>query len=125
MMVNVDEAFYIGDFLGGSSTAAVPLAEFSRYAALAAQEIKATTFGRPVTAEDEQAVKMCCCALAEAIYSAAVKQQESAGKASEKVGGYSVSYEGRTQQQAALADEKRRILRLWLGGTGLLYAGVG
>ena len=44
-MVNVDEAFYIGDFLGGSSTAAVPLAEFSRYAALAAQEIKAATFG--------------------------------------------------------------------------------
>ena len=119
-MIYADYEFYSGCYYGSINEE-----DFQRLAVRASSFLDYYTQNRVKDFADLEAVKMCCCALAEAIYSAAVKQQESAGKSSEKVGGYSVSYEGRTQQQAALADEKRRILRLWLGGTGLLYAGVG
>lgn len=118
--ITPDFAFYKHIFLlGGESK--IPQGEFSHLAVEAAQEIKAATFGADVPQEHEETVKMCCCALAQIIYSA---EQDNGGIASEKVGSYSVTYEGAQAKAQRLKDEKRNVIRRYLADTGLLFTGV-
>ena len=71
-----------------------------------------------------EAVKLCCCELAEMIFNAEKQQNQSAGKASETVGSWSVSYSDQSATLQSCKDKTKEIVFKWLTGTGLLYAGV-
>ena len=52
------------------------------------------------------------------------RQKESGGKASEKIGTYSVSFSSVQESVQATAKEQRSIVMKWLADTGLCYQGV-
>lgn len=122
-MLTVDYKDYM-TFLRGADPV-VPPEAFGLAAQIAAQEVETATFHRAIPEEHLRAVKHCCCHLAQALYLAEQRETETGGKTSERVGSYSVTYGSAGEQQARISEEKRRILRLWLADTGLLYAGVG
>lgn len=98
---------------------------FDFYARQASQVIDVYTFGRlKDLPEVPEPVRLCCCELAEAEYRREKLQREAAGKTSEKVGTYSVSFESTQESTAAAAKEKRDIVMKWLADTGLCYQGV-
>lgn len=139
-MAYADYHDYICSFWG----TAVPEEEWPRLSMLASHYIDYITQGRAAARADEEAVKLCCCALAEqyrvieaaraAAGSAAAMTAGSTGaeKKSETVGSWSATYRGgdetavgalqlTTAAQQALAD----IARQYLYTTGLLYRGRG
>lgn len=124
-MAYADESFYHGSYLLGRKPAIS--AGFPFYAMQASQVIDQYTFGRLLEMEDDsvpEAVRMCCCELAEAGFQQEKIQNESGGKTSEKIGTYSVSY-GTVQESAGVAaNVQRRIVMKWLADTGLCYQGV-
>ncbi len=122
-MLTVDYKDYM-TFLRGADPI-IPSDAFGYYARLGALEIRFATCDREIPEEQTETVKLCCCHLAHAIYLSDQHSNEAGGKTSERVGSYSVTYGGAEEQQARISGEKRRILRLWLADTGLLYAGVG
>ena len=103
---------------------AVITTAFDYYAMLATAEIRRYT-GRNVDEGNiPDCVKNCCCELAERLYRADTTAEQSDGKSSESVGGWSVSYESREQAQAALCRDTESCVYKWLSGTGLLFTGV-
>ena len=123
--------FYQNDF-GGTL---VPEESFTPMATKASNYI-ATIIGNAdceaLDCNSKRAVLNACCACAETFYSYSESQHaatEHAGKTSETVGKYSVSYGGATfsdfsessgKVQSALYDG----IRMYLAGTGLLYRGI-
>ena len=120
MNITPDFAYYKHMFLLGGETK-IPQGEFSHLAVEAMQEIKTATFGADVPPEFEENIKMCCCALAQVMFSAS---QDSGGKTSEKVGTYSVSFESSAARLQKLKEDKRAVIRRYLADTGLLFSGV-
>lgn len=123
MVIYADEEFYIESYLLGKKP--VISAGFPFYARQASQVIEQYTFGRlkdmeviPVEA------RMCCCELAEAEYQRDKQQREAGGKASEKIGTYSVSFRAIQEIAEAAREEGRSIVMRWLADTGLCYQGV-
>lgn len=119
-MIYADYSYYSTEF-GGTL---IPEQAFAFRAARAAEYINRVTFDR-INSEfmetDETAalkIKSCCCALAEADYNF----NKNEGKASEKIGSYSVSYTETDTEE--LKSELNRIVDIYLGNTGLLYRGV-
>ena len=86
---------------------------FDYYARQASQVIDVYTFGR-----------LCCCELAEVICQQEKRNREAAGKTSEKVGTYSVSFSSAAEARQAADREQRGIVMKWLADTGLCYQGV-
>lgn len=122
-MIYADGEFYKEKYL--LSRKPVISAGFSFYARQASQVIDGYTFGRLDEAADiSEAVRMCCCELAEAEYRREKQQKDSGGKISEKVGTYSVSFAAAQDAAAAACREQRDITMKWLGDTGLCYQGV-
>lgn len=124
-MVYADESFYHECYLLGRKPAIS--AGFPFYARQASQVVDQYTFGRLHGLEGEavpEAVRMCCCELAEAVFRQERQQKESGGKTSEKIGTYSVSYGAAQEASNAAAKEQRSIIMKWLAGTGLCYQGV-
>lgn len=116
-----DYTFYTESFLGKS----IPAEEFGHYALLATQYINSVTFDR-IVGEPIEAVKMACCAVAEAYRSAygASYYKALSGIASESVGSHSVSYATPNSATAKIPEEKLySATKLWLGNTGLMYRG--
>lgn len=79
-MIYADYSFYT-DVFGGT---AISEKDFARYAAEGSAFIDRATFGRAAEHADDERLKMCCCAVAENVCSAAatggmVKQSESVG----------------------------------------------
>ena len=68
--------------------------------------------------------RLCCCELAEVIYQQEKREREAAGKTSEKVGTYSVSFSSASEARQAADREQRGIVMKWLADTGLCYQGV-
>lgn len=115
--------------------------DFPRYAIRASRYIDYITQNKAQNHADLEAVKMCCCALAESeqrIETAQELAQKSLSAASadgaevqsESVGGWSRSFRsgGSSAQDAAGAADSARSLRLsvaqeYLASTGLLYRG--
>lgn len=98
---------------------------FDYYARQASQVIDVYTFGRVKNLpEVPEPVRLCCCELAEAIYQQEKQNREAAGKSSEKVGTYSVSFSSATEARQAADREQRGIIMKWLADTGLCYQGV-
>lgn len=117
-----DKDFYDVEYLSGRKPAIS--AGFSFYAALASRTIDRHTFGR-VKALDvvPDEVKMCCCELAEQYYRRENQKKQAGGKASEKIGTYSVTFE--TGSEERQVQEEREIVARWLSAMGLCYRGVG
>lgn len=117
-----DESYYTDEYLCGKR--AVIDTAFDFYARAATAEIKRFT-GRNVDKDNiPECAKNCCCELAEAIYTHEKTTADTNGKASESVGGWSVSYEGREQAETNFNNSVCGIIYKWLSGTGLLFSGV-
>lgn len=98
---------------------------FDFYARQASQVIDVYTFGRLKNLpEVPEPVRLCCCELAEAICQQEKQNREAAGKASEKVGTYSVSFSSAAEARQAADREQRGTVMKWLADTGLCYQGV-
>lgn len=122
-MAYADEAFYLNDYLLGRKPAIST--GFPFYARQASQVIDVYTFGRLKGMEAvPEAVKMCCCELAEAEYRQEKQRRDSGGKTSEKIGTYSVSFGSAQEIASAVSQELRSIVMKWLANTGLCYRGV-
>lgn len=122
-MIYADEEFYQSQYLLGRKP--VIRTGFAFYARSASQIIDRFTFNRLESQTDiPEAVRMCCCELAEAEFNREKQQKKADGKTSEKVGTWSASYADAAA--AADSDDKARvsIVYKWLGDTGLCYQGV-
>lgn len=122
-MSYADEGFYTDRYLLGRKP--VISVGFDFYSRQASQVIDSYTFGRlKQTAKIPEAVRLCCCELAEAGFSREKQKRDSGGKTSEKIGTYSVSFASSGESDSAYAGEQEAIVMKWLGGTGLCYQGV-
>lgn len=122
-MTYADANFYETQYLLGRKS--VVRAGFEFYARQASQVIDIYTLGRlKELTEVPEPVRLCCCELAEAIYQQEKKNREAAGKTSEKVGTYSVSFSSAAEVRQAADREQRGIVMKWLADTGLCYQGV-
>lgn len=98
---------------------------FDYYARQASRIIDQYTFGRLKNLpEVPEPVQMCCCELSEVICQQEKREREAAGKTSEKVGTYSVSFSSASEARQAADREQRGIVMKWLSDTGLCYQGV-
>ena len=121
-MIYADESFYMEIFLSGRKP--VIRTGFNYYAREASKIIDRYTFDRLAkVTEVPEDVKMCCCELAEQCFRTE-KQKKEAGKTSEKVGTYSVTFASEADISQNDAKEKYNIVLKWLSGTGLCYRGV-
>lgn len=117
-----DEFYYKVEYLCGRE--AVIDTAFDFYARSATGEIKRFT-GRNIDESNiPDCVKNCCCELAELVYTHEKTTADTNGKASESVGGWSVSYESKEQAEANFNNAVSACIYKWLSGTGLLFAGV-
>ena len=123
MISYANKDFYTTQYLCGKE-AVINTASFDFYARQATQEIKKFAGWNIDEADIPEAVKFCCCELAEMIFNAEKQQNQSAGKASETVGSWSVSYSDQSVNLQSCKDKTKEIVFKWLTGTGLLYAGV-
>ena len=124
MTAYADYQYYTEAYLLGRS-AAVSAADFNFYAMQASVTIDRYTFGN-INAEDvPDAVRSCCCELAEIMCAEKTSQAaQKNGIASERVQGRSQSYEGSSTRHTAALCAQRECIRRWLANTGLLYSGV-
>lgn len=107
-----------------SGRKAVITAAFSFYSRQASQIIKQHTFDNIDENNIPDEVKMCCCELAEMIYSDERSEQKNGGVSSESVQGWSKSYEDTESRKTALRSAQRDCIYKWLGNSGLLFSGV-
>lgn len=119
-MIFADYRYYKDQFRGSL----IPEAEFEYRAARASEYLDRVTFGRiseEIMGSDTAAalsIRSCCWAIAEADHS----YEKNAGKTSEKIGSYSVSY---AESSDEIRDNSRnKLADMYLGNTGLLFRGV-
>lgn len=122
MTVYADEEFYKKEYLCGKK--AVIDTAFLFYARSATQKIKLYTCENVNEESIPESVKMCCCELAERLYTADREQSESGNITSESVGGWSKQYESTEKRQQRLDKATHDIVYKWLSGTGLLFRGL-
>lgn len=115
----VDYVFYTTEYLRGKESV-IPEKEFAYYASNAERDILTATYGRAGFTTDEE--KMCVCELAEIEYVSDNEKHKSV--VSEKVGGYSVTYENSEQIISRAAQQQNKAILRWLANTGLLYRGI-
>ncbi len=120
-----DFEFYKNRYLLGR-TPKIPDADFSYWAMLASGEIRQRTFGR-IDALDEvpEEVGMCCCEIAEKMYSVESAKDES-GMILQSYGndGETGTYKTDELSESGVRRSISKAIRKWLGNTGLLYCGV-
>lgn len=121
-MIYADETYYNSEYLAGKQ--AVITAAYTYYFREASRILDALTFGNIKEDNVTDNVRMCCCELAESLYTSDKEQAKSAGKTSESVQGWSVSYASQADQQASLNGKVGDIVTKWLSGSGLLFSGV-
>lgn len=120
-MAYADLNFYESEYLCGRE-AVIATASFDFYAKQATQIIDHYTYGN--IKEQTESIKMCCCEIAEIFFNAEKIRNQSNGKNSESIGGWSVSYADNLQTEQTTGKQIKNIIYKWLSGTGLLYAGV-
>ena len=113
-MAYADFQYYKDTFLGN----AIEEIDFPRLSLRASEYIDAHTGGIiPQLSAIPEEVQKATCAVAEKIQS----YESEAEVASESVGSYSVTYK---TSDATYEQELGKVLRLYLGNTGLLYRGL-
>lgn len=130
-MAYIEWEYYKETFYAGLDTP-VSETEFPYYERLAEVKIKEATLGKSenVSEDDETALKDCTCAVMDKIKSFETDERYTSGSAkgiaSEKVGEYSVSYNGgisATEVETRKEAELYKVMKTFLGITGLLYRG--
>ena len=122
MNIYADENFYHEAYLCGKN--AVVTSDYEYFFREASLIIDRCTFGNIDPENIPQAVKMCCCALAENLFSESKSLSENAGIQSESVGGWSKNYTSKSEILTNSKTGQKRIIYKWLAETGLLYRGV-
>ncbi len=123
MNVYADKNFYMEEYLSGKD--AVISANYRYFFREASLMINQYTFGNIDPENIPQAVKMCCCELAESIFSRDMVLSKNNGISSESVGGWSVNYASPSDVNSEFKKTVKNIIFKWLADTGLLYRGVG
>lgn len=124
-MIYADTEFYKDKYLLGRKP--VIGAGFDFYARQASVIMDGYTFGRlNSTAESAmlEAVRMCCCELAEQCFREEKRENGSDGKTSEKNGTYAVTFASSTESAQTAATKEHDIVMKWLADTRLCYQGV-
>lgn len=122
MEIYADEEFYKNQYLLGR-TAVIDTA-FPYFFREASRIIDLYTHGNIAPENVPDSVKMCCCELAESVFSRDKKLTENGGVQSESVGGWSKTYSSSSDIQTAFSASCKYIIYKWLSGSGLLYSGV-
>lgn len=122
MNVYADEEFYNNAYLCGKT--AVVTSDCRYFFREASLIIDRYTWGKINPENVPQAVKMCCCELAENIFSRDRILSKNNGISSESVGGWSVSYTSQSDVNADFRKTAKDVVFRWLADTGLLYRGV-
>lgn len=122
-MIYADETYYKEKYLyGREPTISVG---FLFYAKQASNLIDMHTFNRVKTdCEYMEAVKQCCCEIAELLYADEDTRKEKGAKSSERIGSYSVSYESASGNEQNLDKKIKQVVLRYLGHTELCYKGV-
>ncbi len=120
--VYADENYYKDSYLCGR--AAVITSAFEYYVRSASQLIRQHTYSNINENSVPDSVKLCCCELAELLYKSEDFEKKHGETSSESVQGWSKSFESKQERQKALNVAARNCIYKWLGGTGLLFAGV-
>lgn len=116
----IDYSYYTDTYKGSS----IPESAFDRVANKAQAKIDYYTFNRiDETADYMNKVKMCCCDIAEQIYTHDTAKTGN-GIASEKVYDYSVTYVSQKETEQAFNSKIVSCINEWLAMTGLLYRGL-
>lgn len=120
-----DTEFYKNQFLLGRASK-IPDAEFPYWVMLASGEIRQRTFNQVDSLDkipDE--VGMCCCELAEKMYSVeSVKDENGMILKSYGNDGETGTYKTDDLSESGVRRSITRIVRKWLGNTDLMYCGV-
>lgn len=122
MNIYADEKFYKEAYLCEKS--AVITSDYEYFFREASLLIDRCTFGNIDFENIPQAVKMCCCELAENLFSENKSLTENVGIQSEFVGGWSRNYTSKSEILTNFKSKRKRIIYRWLADTGLLYRGV-
>lgn len=120
-----DVRFYYDQYLLGRAPK-IPDADFPYWAMLASGEIRQRTFSRidDLTEVPEEA-GMCCCELAEKLYSVeSVKDENGMILQSYGNDGETGTYKTDDLSESGVRRSAARIIRKWLGNTDLMYCGV-
>ena len=124
-MMYADYEYYTSQYMG-----TVKESMFTTAAIRASAFLDYYTMGKAKKNADSDALKMACCALVDK-YAALEELSEAsrvteAGKKSESVGSYSVTYQTKDEilaLQKALKEELPETARMYLAGTDMLYRG--
>lgn len=122
MNVYANEDFYNEAYLCGKT--AVLTSDSLYFFREASRIIDCYTCGKIEPENIPQAVKMCCCELAENLFSENTSLTENAGIQSESVGGWSKNYTSKSEILIHFRAEQKCIIFKWLADTGLLFRGV-
>ena len=129
-MIYADYAFYKDSYFGTS----IQEADFPRLALRASAFLDYYTMGRAEKNADLEALKMACCAIAEAqqtvdaAQASTLKAASGDGIKSESVGSFTRTYQTASETAAASESAKASfaaLARQYLAHTGLLYRGGG
>lgn len=112
--INVNFAYYYENYCVGQKPL-LEAEEFDRYKGYAQKYIDSICLS-DIPSDCEERVKDCICTIAERIFT----EQRQGGIKSESTDGYSVSFTERPDVRKQLFD----IASVYLGKSGLLYAGV-
>lgn len=123
MNIYADEKFYHEMYLCEKN--AVLTSSYEYFFREASLIIDHYTFGNIDPENIPQTVKMCCCELAENLFSESKMMSENSGIQSESVGGWSRNYISKSEILTSSKAEQKQIIFKWLANTGLLYRGVG
>lgn len=104
----------------------IPDAEFRYWAMLASGEIRQRTFDRIDALEEiPEEVRMCCCELAEKLYSLeSARDENGMFLQSFNNDGESGAYKADDMSEAGIRHSISEIVKRWLLHTGLMYCGV-
>ncbi|MCI9025432.1 MAG: hypothetical protein HFG92_13535 [Dorea sp.] len=125
MKIYADTEFYRNQYLLGR-TPKIPDADFPYWAMLASGEIRQRTFCRiDDLAEVLEEAGMCCCELAEKLYAVESMKDEN-GMILQSYGndGETGTYKIDDLSELEVRRGITRIIRKWIGNTGLMYCGV-
>ena len=125
MLVYVDLEFYKNQYLLGRAPK-IPDVDFPYWAMLASGEIRQLTFNRVEDlGEIPDEVRMCCCELAEKLYSVeSVKDENGMVLQSYGNDGETGTYKTDDLSESGVQRSIVKIIRKWLVNTDLMYCGV-
>ena len=125
MKIYTDTEFYMNQYLLGRIPK-IPDADFSYWAMLASGEIRQLTFNRVEDlGEIPDEVRMCCCELAEKLYSVeSVKDENGMVLQSYGNDGETGTYKTDDLSESGVQRSIVKIIRKWLVNTDLMYCGV-